>query len=148
MMFSERLQYGKYYFQHLQGALRCVYGHQKPDVLGAHNEDQSGWGPNGSLLPSQNKHCGNFSTRRKKNFRWRKNLIFFWTSEYFYTNKIYIFSTIQPLSKEWHAKQFTDPLPRPEGQITVFLYELENVCNWQISMRTCGLKTHQKSPSH
>ena len=33
-MFSERLEYDKYYFQHLQGALRCVYGHQKPDVLG------------------------------------------------------------------------------------------------------------------
>ena len=32
MMFSERLEYGNYDFQHLQGALRCVYKHQKPNV--------------------------------------------------------------------------------------------------------------------
>ena len=44
---SEQSLYGKYDFQHLQGALRCVYGHQKPDVLRVYNEDQSGWGPNG-----------------------------------------------------------------------------------------------------
>ena len=43
MMFSERLEYGKYDFQHLQGTLRCVYGHQKPDVLRVYNENQSGW---------------------------------------------------------------------------------------------------------
>ena len=43
-MFSERLEYGKYDFQHLQDALRCVYGHQKSDVLRVYNEDQSGWG--------------------------------------------------------------------------------------------------------
>ena len=42
MMFSERLEYDKYDLQPLQGALRCVYGHQKPDVLRVHNEDQSG----------------------------------------------------------------------------------------------------------
>ena len=66
MMFSERLECGKYDFQHLQDALRCVYGHQKPDVLRVYNEDQSGWGPNDSLLPSQNEHCEIFSTRRRK----------------------------------------------------------------------------------
>ena len=68
MMFSERLEYGKYDFQHLQGALRCVYGHQKPGVLGAQNEDQSGWGPNGSLLPSQNEHCGFFRRAAREFF--------------------------------------------------------------------------------
>ena len=56
MMFSERLEYDKYDFQHLQGALRCVYGHPKPDVLRAYNDDQSVLGPNGSLLLSQNEH--------------------------------------------------------------------------------------------
>ena len=45
MMFSERLEYDKYDLQPLQDALRCVYGHQKPDVLRLHNEDQSGCEP-------------------------------------------------------------------------------------------------------
>ena len=66
MMFSERLECGKYDFQHLQDALRCVYGYQKPDVLRVYNEDQSGFGPNGSPLPSQNERCENFSMRRTK----------------------------------------------------------------------------------
>ena len=42
MMFSERLEYGNYDFQHPQGTLRCVYGHQKSDVLRAYNEVLSG----------------------------------------------------------------------------------------------------------
>ena len=29
IMFLERLEYDKYDFQHLQGAVRCVYGHKK-----------------------------------------------------------------------------------------------------------------------
>ena len=32
MMFLERLEYDKYDFQHLQGAVRCVYGHKKSMV--------------------------------------------------------------------------------------------------------------------
>ena len=77
MMFSERLEYGKYDFQYLQGALRCVCGRQKPAVLSVYNDDQSVWGPNGGLLPSPNEHFVNFSKRRKNIFRWRKFLNFF-----------------------------------------------------------------------
>ena len=85
MMFSKRLEYGKYDFQYLQGALRCVCGRQKPAVLSVYNEDQSVWGANGGLLPSPNEHFVNFSKRRKIFFVDEKKCFFF-TSEYFYTN--------------------------------------------------------------
>ena len=69
MMFSERLEYGKYDFQPLQGTLRCVYGHQKPDVLRVYNENQSGWISLFQSFPFLKKHI--FCAR--KNFGEKKS---------------------------------------------------------------------------